>query len=91
MASMGSVVDKSGEAGVNAELVENFYTACADYASWREKAETDADAVLPYGGNTADAYAASLIIKDKVEDYFTRCKLIAYDPAAASAVAVDSL
>lgn len=89
MASMGSVVDKSGEAGVNAELVENFYAACADYASWREKAETDAATVLPYGENTADAYAASLVIKDKVEDYFTRCKLIAYDPAAASAVAVS--
>ncbi len=83
ISSVGSVIDRCGEAGVNTELVETFYVACADYAEWMDSR------ALPYGAATADAYSAFEAVKAKVEDYFTRCKLLSYDPAAASAVAVS--
>ena len=83
ISSVGSVIDRCGEAGVNTELVETFYAACADYSAWMD------GCTLPYGAATADAYSACESVRAKVEDYFTRCKLISYDPAAASAVAVS--
>ena len=89
IATVGSVADRSGVQGVNAELIEAFYAACADYAAWWERSVTDAASIFPYGDSTAAAYAACCAIKDKVSDFFTRCKLLAYDSAAAAAVNVS--
>lgn len=86
IATIGSVADRSGEAGVTADHIEAFYAACADYVAWKEAAD---ETVFPYGDNTAAALDACNAIKAKVEDYFTRCKLLAYDEAAAAAVAVS--
>ena len=36
--TVGSVMDRSGESGVNAELIEKFYQALADYVAWSEAA-----------------------------------------------------
>ena len=80
---MGPVTDRSGEAGVDAAKIEAFYAACADYAAW-QGAKPD----LPYGDKTAAALTACEGLKAKVADYFTRCKLLRYDEAAATAVAV---
>ena len=38
----------------------------------------------PYGDNTDDAVAAVLPLREKIADYFLRCKLNAYDPALAA-------
>ena len=89
IATVGSVADRSGVQGVNAGLIESFYAACADYAAWYGRSESEAESIFPYGEATADAYAACLSVKDKVEDYFTRCKLLSYDSAAAAAVSVS--
>lgn len=87
-ACVGSTPDRSGEAGVTAEQIEAFYAACADYAAWMDAAEADKATVFPYGDNTAAALDACTALKDKVADYFTRCKLVAYDKDTAAAVAV---
>ena len=87
-ACIGSSVDRSGEAGVTAAHIEAFFAACADYAAWQEAAEADKDTIFPYGDNTAAALDACNALKDKVADYFTRCKLLAYDKDAAASVAV---
>ena len=89
MAMVGSSVDRSGEAGVNTDQIEAFYAACADYSAWQELAETDSATIFPYGDNTAAALDACNALKDKLADYFTRCKLLAYDKDAAAAVAVS--
>lgn len=88
MATVGSSVDRSGELGVNAEQIEAFYAACADYAAWQNEAEANKASIFPYGDNTAAALDACNALKDKIADYFTRCKLLAYDKDAAAAVAV---
>lgn len=72
----GTVVDRSGEPGINVEKIESFYKSAADFAAWMGKAD---DTVMPYGDKTGDAFAAYTEIKDKVDDYFVRCKLAAFN------------
>ena len=89
VSTVGSQTDRSGEPGVDAELVEKFYAALADYAAWLDAAEADLDAVRPYGDDTSAALDAVNAVKDKVADYFMRCKLIGFDAATAPAVDVS--
>lgn len=84
--TVGSSVDRCGQAGVNAEQVEAFYAALAEYAAWQDSANAD---MLPYGADTDAAQAACQALKDKVADYFMRCKLITFDADAAGAVDVS--
>ena len=86
IAGIGSAMDRSGVPGITAEQIEAFYTACADYAAWQEAGTKE---VFPFGDKTADALAAVNALKDKVADYFMRCKLIGFDEATAGAVDVN--
>lgn len=83
IATVGSVEDRCGEKGVNAELIDKFYASCADWAAWKSGAP-----VLPYGERTAAAFDAYNALKDKMNDYFTRCRLVAFDTEVAKAVNV---
>lgn len=83
IATVGSVEDRSGEKGVNAELIEKFYASCTDWAAWKSSAP-----VMPYGERTAAAFDAYNALKDKMNDYFTRCRLVAFDTEVAKAVNV---
>ena len=83
---IGKAPDRSGVDGVTADHIEAFYTALADYAAWKDAGVGD---VLPYGDKTADALAAVNALKEKVADFFMRCKLIGFDKAIAPAVDVS--
>ena len=83
-AAVGTSTDRSGVPGITAEGIEAFYTAAADYVAWK------AAGVFPFGDSTADALAAVEALKDKVADYFMRCKLIAFDEASAPVVGVSA-
>lgn len=77
----GALPDRSGEDGVSAEIVEQFFTQAQSYAAWRQAAEADS-AIWFLGADTlaaADAYNA---VRAKVEDYLTRCRMAAYDVRA---------
>ena len=84
--TIGKAMDRSGVDGVTADHIEAFYTALAEYAAWQD---AGTDAVFPFGDKTADALAAVEALKDKVADYFMRCKLIGFDAGAAPAVDVS--
>lgn len=88
IAVAGSETDRSGAPGVSAAIIENFYAACADYAAWMDAADSD-KAVLPFGDKTSAAYVAIEAVKDKVADFFERCRLLRYDKAAVDQVAVS--
>ena len=82
----GGAPDRSGAQGVNAEQIEAFYAAAADFAGWKDAAGKE---VFPYGDDTSAALAAVEAVKAKVADFFMRCKLIGFDANAAGAVDVD--
>ena len=84
---IGSATDRSGQPGITEEHIETFYTALADYKAWQEAATKD---IFPFGDDTQAALDAANVLKDKMADYFMRCKLIAFTDAATAAVDVSS-
>ena len=85
IASVGSVADRSGDKGVNAELIEKFYQALADYAAWQ-----DATVEAPYGADTDKAIAAYTALDAKMKDYFVRAKLASFSPESAAKLDVQT-
>ena len=86
IAGIASAVDRSGVAGITADHIEAFYTACADYEAWKKAGTKE---VFSFGEKTADALAAVDAVKDKVADFFMRCKLISFEAALSPAVDVN--
>lgn len=80
----GGAADRCGEAGIDADGIERFYTAVSDFIAWNEAGQADKDNVFPYGEGTAAALAAVEAVKPKVDDYFLRCKLAAFNSTDAS-------
>jgi hypothetical protein len=81
----GSLEDRSGKPGISSELLETFMENAQLYSDWYALAEGDPGTILPYGDNTAQAYAAFVTVQAKVEDFFIRCRLAAYDARSTSA------
>ena len=86
IAGIASAVDRSGAAGITADHIEAFYAACADFQAWKKAGTKD---VFPFGDKTPDALAAVDAVKDKVADFFMRCKLIGFESALSPAVDVN--
>ncbi len=86
IACFGSVPDRSGKAGIDQTKADAFFAECAAFDDWNKKAEGDKASMLPAGDGTAAASAAVKAIKAKVDDYFGRCRLAAYDPRALGAL-----
>lgn len=87
---MGSLTDRSGEPGVDTDKIEAFYTALADFKAWKDDGDADKANVFPYGDDTATCLAACLAVKDKVEDFFMRCKLASFNADSASVLDVSA-
>ena len=86
---MGGVADRSGKPGFDQALLDGFYADCAAYEAWYAAGEADAKSVLPMGDSTATANAALIAVRAKVDDYFGRCRLAAFDSRAQSAVNLE--
>ena len=82
IACVGSDEDRSGLPGISQERVAAFFDALALYAGWWAQATSD-PAILPFGEATLEAAAVYSRLKSKIDDYFTRCGLAAFDPRAA--------
>ena len=82
IACVGSDEDRSGLPGISQERVTAFFDALALYAGWWAQATSD-PAILPFGEATLEAAAVYSRLKSKIDDYFTRCGLAAFDPRAA--------
>ncbi len=85
VASLGGVADRSGAMGVNADMVEAFYKALADYVAW-----TEAAVELPFGADTDKALAAYNALDAKVKDFFMRSKLAAFSPDSTASLDVQT-
>jgi hypothetical protein len=84
----GADTDASGKPGVSQARVDQFFAAVAAYSDWWKKAEGDAS-VLPLGLKTEIAAAAVMAVKSKVDDYFARGRLAAFDPRSVNALNRD--
>ncbi len=78
MTCMGSDQDRSGLPGISLERTTAFFAAARLYTEWWAQAQDKPD-ILPFGDHTAAAASSFTALKHKVEDYFTRCGLAAFD------------
>ncbi len=84
IATVGSTPDRSGKPGVDQTRADTFYTACTACIDWLAKGTTPE--VLTLGEKTAAAAAAVRAVRAKVDDYFARAQLAAFDPRAVAAL-----
>ena len=85
VASLGGVADRSGEQGVNADMVAAFYAALADFSAWN-----DAAVEAPFGDKTDAAIEAYIALDSKIKDFFMRSRLAAFSPDSTAALDVQT-
>ena len=85
VAATGGVADRSGAQGINADSIEAFYKALAEYVAWQE-----AVVEAPFGADTDKAIELYNALDAKVKDFFMRSKLAAFSPEGTSALDVQT-
>jgi hypothetical protein len=84
IACFEGVADRTGSVGVTAEKVDAFFAELAAYADWVGRSSGKEIAVL--GEATDAAVAAIKAVRPKVDDFFGRCRLAAFDARATVAL-----
>ncbi|MBT9560452.1 MAG: hypothetical protein IV100_30790, partial [Myxococcales bacterium] len=74
-------LDRSGKPGVSMGAVKAFFEDAGAIEAWWGKAAGD-PSLQPLGAATDEGVAAFEAVEAKVEDYFTRCRLAAFDGRA---------
>ena len=80
--------DRSGKPGIGQVKADQFFAELQAHSDWWKKAESDTN-ILPIGEATAAAAAAVRTVKAKVDDYFARCRLAAFDARSVNALNRD--
>lgn len=83
---MGGEIDRNGAPGISQAKVDQFFVDLQAYSDWWKQAEDAAAAVLPLGKATASALEALDAVRAKVDDYFARCRLAAFDSRAEASL-----
>lgn len=84
VACLGGTADRTGSTGVTAAQIDAFFAELAAYAAWVGNSAAKDIAVL---GEATDAAVAALkAVRPKVDDYFGRCRLAAFDGRAVAAL-----
>lgn len=81
MSITGAKKDASGKPGLNDALQSEFTKRLEAALDWRAKLT---QANLPLGENTAQAWTLFSRLRSKLDDFFCRCRLLAYAPDAVA-------
>ncbi|HRE80447.1 MAG TPA: hypothetical protein PLN52_05325 [Opitutaceae bacterium] len=84
IATEGGVADRSGDLGVDQERIDRFYSDLTAFTEWSAKAASSD--VLTLLDKTSHASAAIKAVRTKVDDYFARTRLAAFDSRAIAAL-----
>jgi hypothetical protein len=80
MTCIGSETDRSGKPGIGVAQLDAFFDELRGYSEWLGKAQVATDILILGRDKTFAAAEAVSRIRAKVDDYFTRCRLAAFDP-----------
>ncbi len=83
MECLGSESDRSSEDGISIDKTNEFFSEALAFSDWWLEAENDTS-ILPFADKTTAAVATFEKVKTKVNDYFTRCRLAAFDERSVS-------
>lgn len=89
MKCIGEAKDRSGRAGVSQETLDAFFGECDAYLSWYDRSSKEAATLLPLGEATVPAFGALQAVRSKIDDYFARCRVAAFDARAVGALNRD--
>ncbi len=78
IACMGSEVDRSGDAGITREIIGRFSSGALAWLAWQEEELEGIETRFP-----EEAIAIWHTAKSKIDDFFLRCRLAAFDSRAA--------
>jgi hypothetical protein len=84
IATYGADTDRSGKPGITQAKVDQFYTEIAAYADWASKGS--AKEILSAGEVATTAYDTIKTVRAKIDDFFARCRLAAFDSRALAAL-----
>lgn len=82
---MGGETDRSGKQGISQARLDLFFEAAEAFANWRGLLAKD-PATMPLGEATPKAWGSYSRVKAKIDDYFARTRLTAFDPRAGAAM-----
>ena len=85
ISAMGGKSDRSGKPGVDQGSIDKFFEEAAATVAWLDQADKDA-AIRPLGSATPEAAEAVAAVRAKLDDYFARCRLAAFDSRAVAAL-----
>lgn len=80
----GAAKGPAGTEGVTPAMVEQFFNELEEFCAWASSGPVEATSFL--GDKTEGAYAAVAAVRAKVDDYFTRCRVAAFDHRAQPAM-----
>ncbi|MFR0875078.1 MAG: hypothetical protein ACLSHC_11080 [Bilophila wadsworthia] len=84
VATTGGATDAGGQQGATLELAQTFMRK-QDYKAWFDELAAYAD-TFPLGSGTDTAFQIFQSVRPKIDDYFTRCQLVAFDVRASDAL-----
>ncbi|WP_185265593.1 MFS transporter [Halopseudomonas xiamenensis] len=87
IASMGAETDRSGEAAVSEAGINAFFEQAQQVHDWQRQSLEHG--VQSLGPDAESAIAAIGALREKIDDYFTRVEMVAFDPRAASIMNAD--
>jgi len=86
----GGAPDRSGKVGVDAATLDVFMRDAQSCAAWLRRGKDD-PSVYPLSPDaSAAALAAVRAVRAKVDDFFTRCRVAAFDERAAALLNGDA-
>lgn len=86
VATQGGIDDRSKNAGVDRARVEKFFAELTAYLSWHDRPGVGDTVLLPLGEQTKAASAALTAVRSKIEDFFARCRMAAFDARSTDAL-----
>lgn len=94
MSCMGGEEDRTGQTGITEEALEQFLRQADAYLAWLAQAERAAGeggrAVLSLGEGRLAAFGALRAVRDKIDEFFARCRMIRFNPAAADRLGTEA-
>lgn len=87
MSTVGSLQDASGEQGISEAELNLFRKEAEGYLAWEARGRipggSDRSEILVWGLETPTAYATVESVREKIEEFFAQCCLVALDERAA--------
>ncbi|HYP17612.1 MAG TPA: hypothetical protein VEQ65_10410, partial [Opitutus sp.] len=81
---VGGAPNRTGSMGVAVDKIDGFFNEVSAYLGWVEQSARKEIAIL--GEGTGVALTAIQAVRGKVDDYFVRCSLAAFDQRATNAL-----